>query len=164
MNNTHALTTLQYLAMVHQVSYTKVCKDLGVTPQQFSDWVKKRRPVPEERLSLLADYFKIAPHLLIGGNHYLRELTTELKLDIQLLVLEQQLEAAEDGADQDGYREKLAHLRRERAQAQQVDRFTALLELGEPSVGKLCAAFLDQVETGNTAQLEKLLLQKEEEA
>ncbi|MGE7921143.1 hypothetical protein ACQKM9_19710 [Viridibacillus sp. NPDC093762] len=65
MNSQESITVLQYLALINQVSYVNVCRAAGITPQQFSDWVKKRRPVPKERLQSLAEYFKIEANLLI---------------------------------------------------------------------------------------------------
>ncbi|MEK8129068.1 helix-turn-helix transcriptional regulator [Paenibacillus filicis] len=150
------LTILQYVALIHQVSYTNVCKAVGLTPQQFSDWVKKRRPVPRERLQLIADYFHIEADWLVDGNYYLRDLTPEAKADVQILFLQQQLDRDGQEADAEAYEEKLARLQQEKRNHALVARLTAIIQQEDERVYQVCDAFLSRLEQGNLEELELL--------
>lgn len=160
LDPSQSMTILQYLALIHQVSYTKVCQDLGMTPQQFSDWVKKRRPVPKERLHAVADYFQVKAELLVDDNHYLLDLTSDSKVDIQILFLQQLLEKADEDTELDGYREKLASLQKEKEELAQIARFAAIVKNGNERTRRVCEAFLDQLESSNEEWLEQFLNQK----
>ncbi|WCK55990.1 hypothetical protein PP175_08770 [Aneurinibacillus sp. Ricciae_BoGa-3] len=161
MDSVPSITVLQYLALIHQVTYVNVCKDVGITPQQFSDWVKKRRPVPKERLQSLAEYFKIEPNLIIDEKHYLQDLTAEMKIDVQILFLKQTLEKADDAADMEAYREKLIALQNEKEQQALIGRFDAIVKQNDKETRQICEAFLDQIEHGNFTLLQKILIKKE---
>ncbi|TCZ80178.1 hypothetical protein E0485_04835 [Paenibacillus albiflavus] len=155
------MTILQYLALIHQVSYTSVCKVVGLSPQQFNDWVKKRRPVPLERLQVLADYFKVEANLLIDHNYYLRDLTPESKVDVQILYLTQKLNSGEESDETEAYQNKLAKLQVEKYKQALITRFTAILHMPNDDIPKLCEAFLHQIENGNENELCRLLQEKE---
>ncbi|UNK17195.1 helix-turn-helix domain-containing protein [Paenibacillus sp. N3/727] len=164
MEPAQSITVLQYLALIHQVSYTKVCKEVGLTPQQFSDWVKKRRPVPKERLQSLADYFNMDASLLIDEHHYLQDLTGEKKIDIQILFLKQSLEHSDEkAADKDEYREKLVRLQNEKELQILIDRFSAMVKEADTQTLRLCNAFLDQVKSRDLDTLLTILNIKEAE-
>ncbi|WP_159882030.1 helix-turn-helix domain-containing protein [Paenibacillus puerhi] len=143
------MTILQYLALIHQVSYTQVCKTIGLTPQQFSDWVKKRRPVPAERMQAIAEYFKVDAGLLVDDHHYLRDLTPEKKLDVQIIFLTHKLETEGERADTEGYREKLARLEQDKKNQALLTRWAALLPEEEGQIHRLCEAVLNELERGN---------------
>lgn len=151
------LTILQYLALIHKVSYSNVCREVGLTPQQFSDWVKKRRPVPKERLQALAGFFNVDTNLLIDENHYLRDLSPEVKIDVQILFLDQMLKNEGENTDTEGYRDKLERLQREKRKQALISRFTTILDQEDRHVEKLCLAFMDHMEHGRANILEQLL-------
>lgn len=154
------LTILQYLALIHQVTYTNVCREVGLTPQQFSDWVKKRRPVPKERLQALAEFFKVDANLLIDENHYLRDLSPEAKIDVQILFLHQMLKNEGENTDTEGYREKLERLQRDKRKQTLISRFTKILDQDNRQVEKLCLAFVDHMEHGSSEILDQLLTEE----
>jgi len=156
-----SMTILQYLALIHQVSYTNVCREVGLTPQQFNDWVKKRRPVPRERIEVLADYFKVDVNLLIDDNHYLHDLTAETKVDVQILFLNQLLEKEGENADTEAYREKLETLQLEKKKQDIITRFATIINQKDEQKDRICIAFLNHIEQGNFEMLEPLLKEQE---
>ncbi|MGM1046798.1 hypothetical protein SAMN05661091_1438 [Paenibacillus uliginis N3/975] len=158
-----SMTTLQYLALIHQVSYTNVCKDAGITPQQFSDWVKKRRPVPKERLQALGVYFNVEPTLLVDDNLYLKDLSIDMKIKIQIHFINELLENAEEETDMEAYREKLIQLQKEQEQQMIIDKFTAMVKEADTQTLRLCNAFLDQVKSRDLDALLTILNIKEAE-
>lgn len=153
----HPITVLQYLALIHQVTYTNVCREVGLTPQQFSDWVKKRRPVPKERLHALADFFKVDIRLLIDDNHYLKDLTPEVKVDVQILFLDRMLKKEGEDDNKEGYQEKLEQLQWEKRRQALISRFAALLEREHKENEEICLAFVNLMERGSSEVLHKLL-------
>ncbi|MFB7156042.1 hypothetical protein [Lysinibacillus sp. NPDC056232] len=159
MNSQESITVLQYLALINQVSYVNVCRAAGITPQQFSDWVKKRRPVPKERLQFLAEYSKIEANLLIDEKNYLQELTQEKKIDIQILFLNQKLDKGENEVEE--YREKLALLETEKEKYILISRFDTIVSQNHEQIRRICETFLELMENGNYVLLEKLLNPKE---
>lgn len=151
------LTILQYVALIHEISYSKVCRDVGLTPQQFNDWVKKRRPVPKERLHALEVYFQVDAELLVDENQYLRALTPEAKIDVQILFLNRKLEQAVKGQETKPYRDKLGRLLKEKAQQAQMSRFAAILDSEDAQLQQLCSAFLDRIEQGDAEAVARIL-------
>ncbi|MGE7935146.1 XRE family transcriptional regulator [Viridibacillus arvi] len=162
MNSQESITVLQYLALINQVSYVNVCRAAGVTPQQFSDWVKKRRPVPKERLQSLAEYFEIEANLLVDEKNYLQELTQEKKIDIQILFLNQKLDKGESEVEIEEYREKLVLLQTEKEKYILISRFDTIVSQNKGQISRICETFLDQMENGNYFLLEQLVNSKEE--
>lgn len=162
MYSQESITVLQYLALINQVSYVNVCRAVGITPQQFSDWVKKRRPVPRERLKSLAEYFEIEANLLIDEKYYLQELTQENKIDIQILFLNQKLDKGENEFEMEEYREKLVLLQTEKEKYNLISRFDAIVSQNKEQTRRICETFLEKMENGNYILLEQLLNQKEE--
>ncbi|MGF7047915.1 hypothetical protein J2T13_002421 [Paenibacillus sp. DS2015] len=156
-----SMTTLQYLALIHQVSYTNVCREVGLTPQQFNDWVKKRRPVPQERIQGIADYFKVDANRLIDDNHYLLDLTSETKVDLQIIFLNQLLEEEGENADTEAYSEKLAALQLEKKKQALITRFTTIMNQKDEQKHRISEAFLNHIEQGNLKILEQLLEEQE---
>lgn len=152
-----SLTSLPYLALIHQVSYTSICKEIGITPQQFSDWVKKRRPVPHERLQQIAEYFGVPTELLVDDQLYLIELNGMTKLLLQIAYLTHKLETVEDEETKSLHRETLDQLKEKLKLQKLQERFNATIQTGNPKVLELCNVFLDQLEQKNFSKLNQLL-------
>ncbi|WP_145044888.1 helix-turn-helix transcriptional regulator [Paenibacillus xylanexedens] len=123
--NMASMTVLQYLALVHQLSYTELCKTIGMTPQQFNDWVKKRRPVPQDRLQQVAQFFQIDSSVLVYETNYLRDLTPENKVQVQMIYIKQQLEQEGDVTEQEALRQKLIQLQEEKRKQTLITQFAA---------------------------------------
>ncbi|MCG7378194.1 hypothetical protein MH215_14415 [Paenibacillus sp. ACRSA] len=121
--NMASMTVLQYLAIVHQLSYTELCKTIGMTPQQFNDWVKKRRPVPQDRLQQVAQFFQIDSSVLVYETNYLRDLTPENKVQVQMIYIKQQLEQEGDATEQEVLRQKLIQLQEEKRKQTLITQF-----------------------------------------
>jgi|GEM_PF-1241832 len=152
------LSVLKYLALIYEVSYSQVCKEIGSTPQQFNDWVKKRRPVPKERLQAIAAYFHMEDHrLLVDENSYLRDLTQELKAELQILFLHRLLRNASKEEEVDGYLEKLARLEKEKRQHALINRFSVVIQKDDERVLRLADALLNHLENGRVEPLETIL-------
>lgn len=52
---------LTYIMKLEGVTTKELAEFLDVTPPTISQWVKKQRPIPKERLKQLVEYFKIYP-------------------------------------------------------------------------------------------------------
>ncbi|MBR2565264.1 MAG: helix-turn-helix transcriptional regulator [Paenibacillus sp.] len=141
-----SMTVLQYLAHIHQLSYTQVCKEVGLTPQQFNDWVKKRRPIPKDRLQQLAAYFLVDQELLIDDQHYLSDLTSENSVDVQIFFMQQKLE---NGGieEEETYQLKLAQLRQEKHKRALVARFAAIIQQGDEETLQRSEEWLNKAES-----------------
>lgn len=161
LNTVEPMTIIQYLALINEVSYVNVCKAVGITPQQFSDWTKKRRPVPKERLSSLAAYFEIDEKLLVDDKNYLKALTPEERVDIQILFLEKKLEVV-DASEKEVYNEKLATLYNEKFYYSLIGRFENIIRQSNEDTHRICELFLEHLEQGNLSLLEEMLNRKEE--
>src|SRR5689334_3761483 len=95
-NILNAKTTLEYLVLVNKQSYSGIGRELNITPQQFSDWIKKRRPIPQERLKTLSDYFEIDESYLVDENHFTKNLDPINKIDIQMLLTKKKVNEGVD--------------------------------------------------------------------
>jgi transcriptional regulator with XRE-family HTH domain len=82
---------LEYLVLVNEQSYSGIGRELNITPQQFSDWIKKRRAIPQERLKTLSDYFGIDESYLVNENNFTKNLDSINKNDIQMLLIKKKI-------------------------------------------------------------------------
>ena len=145
-------TMLEYLVMLHEQSYSQIGRELHITPQQFSDWIKKRRPVPEERLKVLSDYFGVSAEVLVDDNSFARELTPINKLDIQMLLVHRKIEES-TLEDVDVYRAKLDELQKEKVRQLRIARLAAVLQQDNEQVNAIIDHVLEQLEAGNEEAL-----------
>lgn len=151
------MTSVPYLALLHQVPYTKVCKVIGITPQQFSDWVKKRRPVPKDRLQQLAEYFGVSAELLVDNHYYLLEVSGVVKLQLKIAYITGKLKMINDEEETAMLHETLAKLQEEIELQELQDRFAVAIQSKDPKVQRLCLIFLEQLEQQNFSRLDSLL-------
>lgn len=148
-------TTLEYLVLVNEKSYSQIGRELNITPQQFSDWIKKRRPIPQERLKALSDYFGIDGSYLVDEKNFARNIDPVTKIDIQMLLLKNFIAKGED--DVEPYEEKIQKLQKERTKQIRIGRLAAILHQGNEQVDKIIDAILDQIESGNLERLNRLI-------
>lgn len=157
----HSQTVLEYLVMINELSYSGIGRELNITPQQFSDWIKKRRPIPQERLQALANYFGVDEAVLIDNNHYTKPLTVLAKIELHMVLVDQkvaQLEA--EGAEEEDiepYREKKMKLQRERTDELRLARVAAVLQQNDEQIDSIIDIVLDELETGQLDDLSKKL-------
>lgn len=153
----HVKTVLEYLVMINRQSYSGIGRELNITPQQFSDWIKKRRPVPQERLKALAAYFGVPEAVLVDSQLFANTLTPAAKIDLQLLLLDQKIAGLEsEGADAQDiapYQEKKRQLQQERLNQVRLTRMAALLERGEARAAEVIDLVLDELEAGHSVEL-----------
>lgn len=148
-------TTLEYLVLIHEKSYSQIGRDLNITPQQFSDWIKKRRPIPQERLKALSNYFEVEEIYLVDEKNYAKNINPVTKIDIQMLLLKKIIEKGEE--DLEPYKEKLQKLQKERIKQIRIGRLAAILQQDNEQLEKIIDAILDQIESGNLEMLNQLI-------
>ena len=152
-------TMLEYLVMIHEQSYSQIGRKLHITPQQFSDWIKKRRPIPEERLKALSDYFGVSTEYLVDDNSYAGELTPINKLDIQMILVHRKMEESPI-EDADVYQTKLYELQKEKERQIRIARLVAMLQQDNDNVNWIIDKVLEQLESGNETALAHKLRQE----
>lgn len=150
-------TVLEYLVMINHQSYSGIGRELNITPQQFSDWIKQRRPIPRERLKALTDYFGVHGTNLVDGQQYAKQLTPVAKSELQMLLLDQkivelEMEGAED-EDIAPYREKKQQLQGDQKNQILLTRMAALLEMNDERVGTIMDIFFNKLSAGHLDEL-----------
>jgi transcriptional regulator with XRE-family HTH domain len=148
-------TTLEYLVLVNEKSYSQIGRELNITPQQFSDWIKKRRPIPQERLIALCEYFEIDEKYLVDEKNYARNINPITKIDIQILLLKKMIEKGEE--DIEPYKEKMKKLLKERTKQIRIGRLASILQQENEQIDQIIDAILDQIEAGNLEKLYQLI-------
>lgn len=150
-------TTLEYLVLVNEKSYSQIGRELNITPQQFSDWIKKRRPIPQERLKALSDYFEIDGVYLVDEKNYARNINAITKIDIQILLLKNVIQKGEQ--DIGPFEEKIKKLEKERPRQIRIGRLASILQQENEQINKIIDAVLDQIESGKLEKLNQLIIE-----
>jgi len=150
-NILNAKTTLEYLVLVNKQSYSGIGRELNITPQQFSDWIKKRRPIPQERLKTLSDYFDIDESYLVDENNFTKNLDPINKIDIQMLLTKKKVN---EGVDEtEPYLEQIQRLQKEREKQIRIGRLASILHHDDKEIDRRIDLFL--------AEMEQLIREKE---
>ncbi|OPA76252.1 hypothetical protein BVG16_18835 [Paenibacillus selenitireducens] len=159
-------TVLEYMVMINEQSYSGIGRELNITPQQFSDWIKKRRPIPYERLQALADYFGIEGGLLIDHDHYAKLLTPLAKNELHILLVDQKVGALEaEGAaevDIEPYRLKKGKLQQERVDELRLARVADVLKQKDERIDAILDIVLDEIDAGRLDELDNKLRKGDE--
>ncbi len=139
-------TALEHLIFLSGQSITEVCRALGITPQQFCDWTRKRRPIPEERLSQLATYFGVPEDTLAEENRFVKGLSALGAVELEMLVVSWEAKACTEPAErlELAYRTKV--LKEQRERQLRIARLSALLERNDPALMARIDSFLDGLE------------------
>lgn len=157
----HSKTILEYLVMINELSYSGIGRELNITPQQFSDWIKKRRPIPHERLQALANYFGVEEAVLIDNHQYAKPITSLAKIELHMLLVEQKVEQLEvEGADEEdieAYRNKKLKLQQEREDELRLARIAVVLQQRDERIDALIDIVLDELEAGQIEDLRRKL-------
>ncbi|HIW32223.1 MAG TPA: helix-turn-helix domain-containing protein [Candidatus Paenibacillus intestinavium] len=152
-------TILEYLVMINELSYSGIGRELNITPQQFSDWIKKRRPIPQERLQALANYFGVEEGVLIDSQQYAKPITSLAKIELHMLLVEQKVEQLEvEGADEEDiepYRKKKFKLQQEREDELRLARIAIVLQQRDERIDSFIDIVLDELEAGQIEDLRK---------
>lgn len=80
-------TVLEHLIFHGKKNAIGVCRELSISPQQFTDWIKGRRPIPLDRLGLLASYFSVPQYVIADDRRYARELTVAISMELEISAL-----------------------------------------------------------------------------
>lgn len=153
-------TTIEHLIYLNQKSIVQVCKDLQITPQQFSDWIKKRRPIPAVRLNALKTYFDIDGIYLVDERKYARNMSALNKIELEILVMSNRLDQSILGEDIQGYKYTINKLKREKEQQIRIARLSAVLNTNNEKIRSIIDIVLDMLENGDLTLYDQLLRHK----
>lgn len=148
MNTIYGLNTktaLQHLIYLSKKSVVTVCKDLKITPQQFTDWIKHRRPIPAERLIQLEKYFDIPANILVDDKRYAKRLSVLASIELEILVAMNQLK----NCNVDRQKELeywVEQLKQERQKQIRITRLAALLDINDAQIMSRIDEFLNDME------------------
>ncbi|RXZ77621.1 XRE family transcriptional regulator [Paenibacillaceae bacterium] len=160
-------TVLEYLVMINEQSYSGIGRQLHITPQQFSDWIKKRRPIPQERLQALANYFGIDGAVFVDNNNFVEPLTPLKKVDIHITLLDQKVALLqEEGAEAEDigpYIEKKQKLLEERAGQNRLAKIAAALQLNDERTNRILDYVIHELQSGRGKELETKLNKGDEQ-
>ncbi|MCM3129579.1 helix-turn-helix domain-containing protein [Paenibacillus provencensis] len=157
-----AKTVLEYLVMINEQSYSGIGRELNITPQQFSDWIKKRRPIPKERLQALANYFGVKETVLVDEQYYVNPLSSIAKIELHLLLVDQKVAELEaqgrEDEDIEPYLTKKKELEREKKNQIRLNRMAAILEQDDERVGDIVDLIMDELDSGRINELTNKLM------
>jgi hypothetical protein len=139
-------TALEHLVFLSGQNIVEVCRTLAVTPQQFSDWIKKRRPVPEERLKQLSAYFGVPAAMLADEHRYALGLSRLNAIELEMLVVAWETKMCTEPDAKSSLAHRSALLEEERQKQLRIARLAALLERNEPALMARIDRFLNELE------------------
>lgn len=139
-------TALEHLVFLSGQNIVEVCRTLVITPQQFSDWIKMRRPIPEERLNHLSTYFGVPAQMLADERRFARGLSRLTAIELEMLVVawETKMCTLPDAKRELAHRR--AQLETERQKQLRIVRLAALLERNNPALMARIDRFLNELE------------------
>lgn len=145
-NELSAKTAIEHLIFLSGKNIIEVCRALSITPQQFSDWIKKRRPVPAQRLKQLAAYFGVSEEIIADENRFARGLSALNAIELELIIVKNKsrLAASETEKSELTYHEQ--QLKEKYQKQLRIARLSALLESDDPATMAKIDAFLTELE------------------
>lgn len=156
-NGLHTKTVLEHLVFLYGRSIVQVCRELTITPQQFSDWIKMRRPIPEERLETLEGYFGIDAVHLADGDRYARRMSALSRVEIELLVMEKRMEESRSSEERERCACAVDELKKQKERQVRIARLSAGLDHDDPAISAVIDSVLDLLEQGDVDELERRL-------
>lgn len=139
-------TALEHLVFLSGQNIVEVCRTLVITPQQFSDWIKKRRPIPEERLKQLATYFGVPADMLADERRLARGLSRLTAIELEMLVVAWETRICTEPDAKAVLAHRSAQLEEERQKQLRITRLAALLERNDPALMARIDRFLNELE------------------
>ena len=118
-------TVLEHLIFHGKKNAIGVCRELSISPQQFTDWIKGRRPIPADRLALLGAYFSVPQYVIADERRYARELTTAISMELEISAL--RAVRANSASEQEQMDFRLGELQREMRLLKMTERFKRIL-------------------------------------
>lgn len=142
-------TVLEHLIFLSNKNIVGTCKELQITPQQFTDWIKHRRPVPAERLEQLAKYFLVTEEILVDEKKFAKKLSTLNGIELEIMVLSRKQKYCASKADKEELEYRLSELEREKEKQIRIIRLAAILENSDENKLKEIDALLEKLENPN---------------
>lgn len=142
----NAKTALEHLIFLSGKNTVTVCRELGITPQQFTDWIKLRRPIPEERIKQIEKYFSVPACTIADGRRFAKRLSRLDGVGLELIVASKELKPGLPLEYKEELEYRISRLLSERDRQIRIARLSALLERGDDAVMKKIDAFLDAME------------------
>ena len=118
-------TVLEHLVFHGKKNAIGVCRELSISPQQFTDWIKGRRPIPLDRLGLLASYFSVPQFVIADDRRYARELTSAISMELEISAL--RAARANNANEQEQMDARIGELQQEMRQLEMTERFKSVL-------------------------------------
>jgi transcriptional regulator with XRE-family HTH domain len=145
-NGLSAKTALEHLIFLSGKNIIEVCRALNITPQQFSDWIKKRRPVPAQRQKQLAAYFGISEELIADQNRFAKGLSALNAIELELIIVRNKAKLASSETEQSEMAYHEQRLKEEYQKQIRIARLSALLDKDVPATMAKIDAFLTELE------------------
>jgi len=139
-------TALEHLIFLSGQNIVEVCRSLNVTPQQFSDWIKKRRPIPAERLKQLSVYFGVSENMLVDEHRFAKGLSRLTAIEMELLVIAWETKINTSPEASAALAHRRAQLETERQKQLRIVRLAALLDQDSPALMARIDRFLNELE------------------
>jgi transcriptional regulator with XRE-family HTH domain len=139
-------TALEHLIFLTGQNIIEVCRAFNVTPQQFSDWTKLRRPIPADRLRQLAIYFSVPEDMLADSNRLARRISALTAIELEQLVVANQLKTCATAAEQNELEFRAQQLETERQNQYRIARLATLLDKSDAAILARVDAFLNDME------------------
>jgi transcriptional regulator with XRE-family HTH domain len=108
------MTCIEYILKKQNLTATHICDNGSIFRAQFTDWVKKRRPVPAKHIAVLEEALGIPERYFLDSKRYALELEEKEKAKIDLRF-------CDDEKEREVYRKNLEN-------ALRVERFRKLIE------------------------------------
>ena len=145
-NGLGAKTALEHLIFLSGRNIIEVCRTFGITPQQFSDWIKRRRPIPLERLAQLANYFGVSEAMFADSTRFAKGLSALTAVELELITVSNKAKLSASAEEQSELKYHEQRLKDKMQKQLRIARLSALLDGDDPSVMAKIDAFLDEME------------------
>jgi len=150
-------TILQHLLFLKNMSIVQACKELKITPQQFSDWIKKRRPIPVERLNILKNYFNIESTFLVDEKYYVKDMSALDRVEIEILFASRKLQESELEEEKAEYQYMVDKLEKERVYQFRIARLARLINTDNKRTINIIDRVIDKLEKNDFDYFNELI-------
>lgn len=137
---------LEYLIYLNDKNIVTISRELKITPQQFNDWLKHRRPIPSARLSELTAYFSVPETILVDEHRYVKRMSALDMIELEMLMVANYSRKPSSGENKSELKYRMKTLKVEREKQLRIARLSALLEKNDSKVITLIDNFLDELE------------------
>jgi hypothetical protein len=139
-------TVLEHLIFLSNKNVVTVSRELQITPQQFTDWIKNRRPIPADRLLQLERYFDIPSALLVDEKRFARHLSVLNGIELEIMVAANRVKSSRTPEEKEEVEARITQLKEEKQKQIRVARLSALLEKDDPKIMRRIDNFLSEME------------------